>query len=570
MRKRTKYRFRTSISREGYESYEIIRTCYISAKEAKKSGHSLIAFKEMEVSVSEFLMYAVHGHIFCDLYRFDENLKYPFQSTSYYQDDWNLLQTLSSQNDVDPFETLYASNLRKNKEHTIHYDAYPVYKRGVNKGYFKIQAKSNQFFYGSQTVFVSVDIDKTKYTSLEEYVTRLPKKPTCAFYSYSDMKEEDGVASHRFTLVYVFNSVLNSEEYENMTYRIYAMIEREMGEAVSDMRVRRSQSVVGGDNPNTYNSSIIYSKDDFPTDNILVNASTPNHITVSQPEVAGEPDEIHFSDDLVFDMQNLPFSNVDRKWKDMGMEYIVRTPIDFGNDEYKIVDDDYVELIYSRKKFTDGQQRRKKLFVRAALRRLIKPNITADELLYNLFIDRELFFDNSDYELSVHVLKNIVEAAFRTDIGIIKDINARSERPTFVVNPNVPNKHKAVSAARRDITNRYIAKMYDPKATITDNLKIMNQGGNKIKKTRLYEWCKKNNITPIKRPVVDGYNPKLSIRKNAEVMGCTTSQIRKAKEAYMGKLASAPVVSVAVAEDNASVAVDVATDSGCKDGAVDA
>lgn len=495
MRKRSRYKFRISISREGYENNDIAKDCCVSLTMAKKWGHHKIAFKEHEVTVSEFLDYAIQGYAFCHLFRFDVNEEYSFNT----------------------------------------FEAFPVYKIGANKGYFKVHFKSNQFFRGAQAVFVDIDIRDTNYKSIDKYVSRLKRKPTCAFYSYTDKNTGDGIASQRFQLVYVFNSILNNIDFETMTYRIYKMIEDSTGEVLRDLGVRRSQYIIGGNNPHTYNSFIIYSVDDFPMDNdIFANISTTN--AESQPIVSSEPIEIRFTDELVYDMRNLSYKNVVRKWDVKGFEYIVRTPIDFNGEDYKIVNEDYVELRYSREKLKDGQQRRKNLFTRAALRRLIKSDITADELLYNLFIDRERFFDNSDYVLSIRVLQNCVETALRTDIGSIKKIHARSERPTFVVNPNASNKHKAIAAARRDITNRYIAKMYDVNATIKDNLTKMNQGGHKVGKSLLYKWCKENNITPIKKPIIEGYNPDLIIEENMAAMKCTKYQVEKAKKTYMESL----------------------------------
>lgn len=495
MRKRSRYKFRISISREGYENNDIAKDCCVSLSLAKKWGHHRIAFKEHEVTVSEFLDYAIKGYAFCHIFRFDENEEYSFNT----------------------------------------FKAFPVYKIGTNKGYFKVHFKSNQFFHSAQAVFVDIDVQDTCYKSIDKYVSRLTKKPTCAFYSYTDKNTGVSIASQRFQLVYVFDSILNKVDFETITYRIYKMIETDTREVVRDLGIRLSQYIIGGDNPHTYNSSIIYSVDDFSMDNdIFANVSTTNK--ESQPIVSSEPMKIRFSDELVYDMRTLPYKNVVRKWDEKGFEYIVRTPIDLRNEDYKIVNEDYVELRYSREKLKDGQQRRKNLFTRAALRRLIKSDITADELLYDLFIDRERFFDNSDNVLSIRVLKNCVENALRTDIGSIKKLHARSERPTFVVNPNVANKHKAIAAARRDITNRYIAKMYDVNATIKDNLTKMNQGGHKVGKSLLYKWCKDNNITPIKKSIVDGYNPNLTIIGNMAAMQCTKYQVEKAKKAHMESL----------------------------------
>lgn len=530
MMKRKKYKFKISISRERYSSNDMAKICCISSKNAKKLGRSKIAFQEKEVTVSEFLEYAVQGYAFCHLFQFDENEMYWFKRKIW-----------------DP-ETKDVSSYS--------YDAYPVYKRGANKGYFKVNVKSNQFFLGTQTVFVDVDIiDKDKYASIEEYASRLTRKPTCAFYPYSDGKIRAGIELHQIRLVYVFNSILDANDFEYMSYRIYGMVVRDTGECIHSISVRRSQYIIGGDNPDTYNSSIIYSKEDFSADyNIEDYISLSVHDKVNHAPKSNAPKNIQFSEELVNDMQYMPYKNVVRKWIDKGFEYITRTPVDFGNEDYKIVTDNYVELRFIHGKLRDGQHRRKTLFVRAALRRLIKPSITADELLFNLFIDRDELFDNSDGVLSIRALMEYVKMALLTDMDSIKEMNAKSKRPTFIINPNASNKHKAVNATHTALVNKKIAEIFDTTATIKDNLVRLNQRGLKIGKSRLYEWCKENNITPVNK-IVGEYNPYLSIRKNMVAMNCTKSQAEKARKEYMansGMVDSTHLVCLPAAEDDIS------------------
>lgn len=504
MRKRSRYKFRISISREGYENLDAAKTCCGKLKEAKAIGHHRIAFKEFDVTVSEFLEYAIKGYAFCHLFQFDVNNEYKFETS---KPTWN-----------------------GEKE----FEAFPIYKKGVNKGYFKVQFKSDKFFHSAQAVFLDMEIRndarKTKYQSIDECVSLLKKKPTCAFYSYSDKIKED-IASRRFQLVYVFDSILNKDELGTMTYKIYHMIEEDTREVLVGLSVRSSGFLIGGNNPHVYNSSIIYSVNDFNDDTDIAEYLS---ILNQKPKASNDPTEIRFTEELVRDMQNLLSPIVEQKWMDKGLEYILSTPIDFNGEDYKIVNDDYIDLTYSIDNSKDGQHRRQKLYVRAALRRLIKPNITADELLYNLFIDRNRYFYNSNGELSIRVLQNVTEAALRTEIAVIKDMHTKykSKQPTFVINPNVTNKRMAVAAARRDITNRYIARMFDVNALFNDNLARMNQRGHKIGKSRLYQWCKDNNITPNKKPVIDGYNPHLSIRGNMAALRCTKHQVEKAQKAH--------------------------------------
>ena len=156
------FRFYTNVSIDTYQSKQEATAC-LSRAGAKAVGKEKMAFREQNVTVADFLNLATNGHTFCNLYDFDPNEKY-----------W--IETSTGQ----------------------HYQSFPVYKKGANKGAMKITIKSDQFFKGSQTVFV--DVDFTKYQTIPEYISTLTIQPTCVYMSFSDNKDKHGVISRRFRL----------------------------------------------------------------------------------------------------------------------------------------------------------------------------------------------------------------------------------------------------------------------------------------------------------------------------------------------------------------------------------
>jgi hypothetical protein len=52
---------------------------------------------------------------------------------------------------------------------------------------------------------------------------------------------------------------------------------------------------------------------------------------------------------------------------------------------------------------------------------VICPSIFPDELLFNLFVDRERFFDNCDNVLSDRLLMAMVRECFETPIKILME-----------------------------------------------------------------------------------------------------------------------------------------------------
>lgn len=483
MYKDENFKFKVSISREGYEDKETVKMCLTQAR-AKELGKQKLCFREQEVTASEFLGYAVKGYAFCNLFEFDENKKY-----------W------------------IRSGLHRAK-------VSPVYKRGLNKGYFKLNFKSDEFFKGSQTIFV--DVDFTKYNDIKDYLKCLKYIPTCVYTSYNDNVNKLGVVSRRFRLVYVFDRVLNKEQFKDATFHLYETIVSDTQEPMYDVcGCSPSQYMNGSLGKEAYISNIIYSFDDLGI------------VTPLEKNNAAEGKTEGFTKELVRDMEALPYEFVVRKWFAKGLRYVTRTQIEF-NSYYATTTDDYVSLYYMPQKIKDGEHRRKKLYIRASLRRLVKDNFTADELLYNLYIDREKFFDNSDNVITIDVLKNKVNAALATDIDVIREMAEGYKKPTFVINDEVGNKREAVAKARTEITDNKIGLLYDTSKTVSDNIKLMYESGYNVSRSRLYKWCVDYSVKTVKqkKAVLEGYNPKLSIRENMKIMNCTMYQVQKAKADY--------------------------------------
>lgn len=469
------FKFSISVSREGYESKEIAKKCLTS--ECKIIGREKMAFKERKITVKEFLDLAVKGHSFCNLFKFDDWKQYWVESGKF----WS--------------------------------KTYPVYKRGLNKGYFKLSFKSDRFFKGSQVIFV--DIDKTRYDEINDYIDALSYKPTCVYTSFSDSEEKGGIVSRRFRLVYVFDKVLTPEEFRITSINLYKQIIDDTDEPIDDFcGLSGTQYMNGTKSPEVYFTNYIYSASDI--ERIVYVEPTKKDIK-----------KIVFNTELVRDIEEKPYRFVVEKWYAKGLRYFFKSEKEFDS-WYSTDVDDYYSLFWHSERVKDGQKRRMKLFIRAAVRRLMKET-TPDELLYNLYIDRERFFDNSDDVLNVEVLKSKVKGAYKTDLGVVKGLMKDYKKPTFIINPEIKDKREAVGKARTDLTNKKIGEVYDFSKSVIENLKVFRELNIKVSKSRLYQWVKDMD-TREKKNIV--YDPNLSIRENMKINGCTKYQIEKAKKSY--------------------------------------
>ena len=180
-----------------------------------------MAFFRRTISIDEFVELAVSGHAFCNLFKYNPNIKYPYKYIGW-TNNW----------------------------------IWPEYRNGLNKGAMKIQMKSEQYFEGSQCVFV--DIDYTDFTEVQDFIEVLPLKPTVVYMSYSDKtckldKKQAknprydavrGIWSRRFRLSYVFDEIINGEDS-------FIQISSAINKMVAEATKEPIQDDCGNDAPNT-------------------------------------------------------------------------------------------------------------------------------------------------------------------------------------------------------------------------------------------------------------------------------------------------------------------------------
>ena len=92
------FQFRVNISNDYYEKKTDATAC-LSRVGAKVIGKQKMAFREYDVTVDQFLRSALNGYTFCNLFEYDPNQLYWFETSA-----------------------------------GKHYQSYPVYKDGPNKG----------------------------------------------------------------------------------------------------------------------------------------------------------------------------------------------------------------------------------------------------------------------------------------------------------------------------------------------------------------------------------------------------------------------------------------------------
>lgn len=494
------YQFRVNISNDYYEKKTDASAC-LSRVGAKAIGKAKMAFREYDLTVDQFLQGAISGYAFCNLFAFDPSQEY-----------W--------------FET--CNNQR--------YKTTPLYVNGPNKGCMKMEFKSDRFFRGAQTVFV--DIDLTRFESILDYLACLTIPPTCVYMSYSDGLEKGGVTSRRFRMVYVFDRVLGRDDWRVVSRCITNSIEQDTSEPMEDDCGERPSQYFNGvyGNDECYASYYIYSRHEFPESLPEIDESQ------LQPQ-AHDPNKpiVQFDERLLYDMGTMDYETFMHYYSTRYRYYYRTETNNWINGTYQLTDENYLQLWWPREKITDGNHRRRTLFKRACLRRLINPYVDADTLLFNMYVDLNRFIDFSDHVITLDMLKRRVERAMQMDWDELQEYCEyeiaywKDNRQKFILHPNVPHTQGVISSVSKEVHYAELDGKYDRTKSVKENLAILDGE----KRSTLYRYCSERGIpTNPNRTMTEAqrreasrqakidmkaqfmrlYDPILSASKNKEIM----------------------------------------------------
>ena len=396
--------FNVNVSVDSYDSKKDAVESIATLELARKNGHKKkMSFLERTVSIDDFERYITSGYSYCGgLFRFPNDYTETFttkdggkyETTPYYKDDSSL----------------------------------------------KAQFKADRNFTCGQ-VF-SIDIDETRFNSPEKYVETLTLKPTFYYTSPSD----DVNGKRKFRLVYIFEMLLNKEAYDMATKALHLQVENDTKEKIKDTCGERYSQYFNGNK----NAQI------WTTYNILIVSDLKRIIDENniKPEEKAENEGI-FGKEIITGMETLGYDDF-MHYNSLKYEYYWSSIRFLPGEEYRVLEKgkDFVILFRWGEKFKDGEGRRKRLQKYACLRRIARPDVSPDELLFNLYVDRERFFDNSDGAITLDCLKRKVEIAFSKTLeelreefkGVIEKCPVK-----YLINPKVILKRAASNRARKDI-----------------------------------------------------------------------------------------------------------------------
>ena len=517
MKREKDFIFTVNITAESYQNKKDASAC-LSSDGAKAIHRKKMCFFEREVNVDEFLLCATNGYAFCGIYKFEPNKKYWYEG----------------------------KDGRK-------FNAYPYYRNKTKTstvGALKIDFKRDEYF--TETPVVYVDIDYTEFESMEYYIKNLQYVPTMGYYSFSDSQykidkqqkdnskydKEKGIWSRRFRLCYVFDKPLNKGEFITASKILTDKISLDTNETVQDKcGEQMSQYMNGTNNKDVFKSYIIYNYAELVKENYknniynIIEDDVSSINNISEKSNTLEEDKLKPSQSFINDLKTLNPDQIYKKYSSK-FKYIVRAEKDNWEKGYQIVDDNYFSLWFYREPLKDGERRRRNIYERMCLRRvLVKDDTTPDEILYDAWLEvfgKYAIVDNSVEPITVDNLISRVVKCYKYSLDqieqffekTIKNLQSITRPKEGMIFNTKGMKRGEWLKMKKNVKYEYLDYAYDRTKSLKDNIKH-NPLLNGVNEKYLYEYLEERGINTKKysnEDIINLLDPELSVRKNQKML----------------------------------------------------
>lgn len=378
-----------------------------------------------------------------------------------------------------------------------------------------------------QTNIITFDIDSCS-VDMDETLKRLSIKPYICYTSPSNGLEGKG---YRYRMIYCLEEPITKRE----DYYVYARsLSEQLGlqsivgtyynekkrkeESCIDERSYYSEQYWNGcrgcniflnhSNNNILSYNDILLNNDFYKEYYNKNktSSSKVHKSITQTYIKTSQ-HIGLSDTFEDDFWNLSYTEFLNKYDYPNIEH---TPIEYDDtmpmitypeNYYEIRRPSYKTKGGQTKKIKDGEERRKKLYLNGIVRRKINPDISFDNLLYNLVYEFYYYYINDGNKIDKKILYQIAQNVMKADI---REGDLGKPIKKSFANPLYCQKHNLTKREVSDLSKnkkQYIGEFYDFSKTDQENIEIMKEYGLVITIPTLKRWRKENGIKKYKKKV---------------------------------------------------------------------
>ncbi|MCI6392926.1 MAG: hypothetical protein MR822_00345 [Bacteroidales bacterium] len=372
---------------------------------------------------------------------------------------------------------------------------------------FGLNEKTDTNFREANMVFVDID---DCIISMSDFVTKLSHKPTIAYTTPNNHSEKSNYL-YRFRLCYIIESPIKDiDTYKRVYEGIMQHLSKDVEGFVCKDNCGRSPSQQfsgnGSGNCEVYASNIIY-------DSQRLAISETKIVQQIECNKRRNAEVVANDNQMLSDLSVMRSSDFIAKYRTI-YSFFESTPLEY-HDGYAILPKDYtmikrawywddfnkkdgtVKYFGRPKRLRDGDNRKKKLYTSALIRKQILPSVSFEHLLFNLVWDREQYYDNSDNELNNNRLIDICRRVIATPL---EEIKLKRYRPKeYEVDKEYCREHgitpnEMKNRVKRQLKDMEIGESYDCSMSVSENLIMLKELGVKVGKSRLYEWCRENGI----------------------------------------------------------------------------
>lgn len=363
----------------------------------------------------------------------------------------------------------------------------------------EIGQKQRTYSNFESTCFVAFDMDGDFSSTLEEVVDSLTLTPTLAYSTFSHQQAGIG---NRYRLLYIINGGIHSiEEYR----RIYDGICFDNNFQLKDNCGRCCVQAAFGSRSDCelICTGKLYDVSEFSTSDVGIYGEKYHSDYITERGRKNNIDsERYFSDeDFRNDFEQMDYEGLLMKYREQYC-YFDHTPLPEVDDEtpYILLPDNYVEIkrrYWYEPVFNDegeqiatyqmirrvryGENRRKKLFIGALLRRVMLPEVRFEHLLYNMVYELFHHIDNTEAVITRQDLLQTTCSAYNAEI--YPALLSRYETTKkFIVNKSYCithhcNVYVARNRAVKMINHQRIAEFFNPDLKDKENLAILHELG---------------------------------------------------------------------------------------------
>lgn len=400
------------------------------------------------------------------------------------------------------------------------------------KANFSVFEKTEKNWRGTDFVIFDVDNVKNEIT-FNEYLKSLKYTPTISYTTpnCNIKKPTDTKPYSRFRLLYAFDTTITEKwQYQGIYDTIQSTFDKTLFDPTKKWDNCANSPVQQFSGNATKNCQIIVNETIYNIEDFKV--LQPTEKPIKKDEL-----KVRIEDDFLQNLNTLKPTDFLAYYRDK-YQIIYETELSYNEEGYALTPDDYLRIqrnytLYKEdgkicskyKRLKDGERRRHTLFCNAKIRCQIKPQISVEELIYNLVYDRYYFYDNSDNVLTNQCLLRIALDARKATYQM-----TMRKKPIFKVdkvfcyeNQIKPNALKMI--VRKTLNFDKIKQWYDPTKSIKDNLKFAKENNIKVGQRTLYNYCNEMGISTKGEKIEEPINKaEISVISSDTKQGSTTHQ----------------------------------------------